>query len=99
MNDSPQLPEKPKAAIAEIPFTASQRMWRFARAATRRTMAWAEHLPRGVRPVVGVALIIGGVFGILPVLGFWMIPAGLAVLSLDFPPLHRRVLRWLNEES
>ena len=28
-------------------------------------------------------LIIGGIFGFLPILGFWMIPLGIAVAALD----------------
>lgn len=36
---------------------------------------------------MGLVLIVAGVFGFLPVLGFWMIPLGLAVMWLD--------LRWL----
>ena len=31
-----------------------------------------------------------GLFGFLPVLGFWMIPVGLLILSVDMP----RVRRW-----
>ena len=37
----------------------------------------------------GVLLIVGGLLGFLPVLGFWMIPLGLAVLGADFPPVRR----------
>jgi hypothetical protein len=36
------------------------------------------------RFVVGWALVIGGILGFLPVLGFWMIPLGLLVLSNDY---------------
>lgn len=35
------------------------------------------------RRMLGLALIIGGVLGFLPVLGFWMIPLGLLILSID----------------
>ena len=35
------------------------------------------------RRVLGVLLIIGGIFGFLPVIGFWMAPLGLLVLSYD----------------
>jgi hypothetical protein len=49
-------------------------------------------LPRSrlLRIVIGVLLVIGGLFAILPVLGFWMVPLGLLVLSIDIP----RVRRW-----
>ena len=52
---------------------------------------------RIARTVIGVALIIGGVLGFLPVLGFWMVPLGLLVLSVDFP-LVRRWRRRLTVE-
>ncbi|SNZ07542.1 hypothetical protein [Cohaesibacter gelatinilyticus] len=41
------------------------------------------------RRSLGIILIIGGVLGFLPVLGFWMIPLGLFVLSVDSPYLRR----------
>ncbi|WP_293949905.1 PGPGW domain-containing protein [Sneathiella sp.] len=37
------------------------------------------------RFILGWSLIIGGIFGFLPILGFWMIPLGLLVLSADYP--------------
>lgn len=37
------------------------------------------------RRAVGVLLIVGGVLGFLPVLGFWMLPLGVVVLSVDSP--------------
>ncbi|HKU66054.1 MAG TPA: hypothetical protein VJQ06_13450 [Rhizomicrobium sp.] len=42
-----------------------------------------------VRVFIGVALILGGFLGFLPVLGFWMIPLGLMVLSVDLPIARR----------
>jgi hypothetical protein len=48
-------------------------------------------LPRhpSLRIALGVGLILGGVLGFLPVLGFWMLPLGLLVLSLDLPLVRR----------
>lgn len=40
--------------------------------------------PRALRIAVGTLLILGGVLGFFPVLGFWMIPLGLVVLAVDF---------------
>lgn len=37
----------------------------------------------------GLLLIFAGVFGFLPILGFWMIPLGIAVAALDIRPLGR----------
>lgn len=41
------------------------------------------------RRLLGGALVAGGVVGFLPVVGFWMIPAGLIVLSVDSAPIRR----------
>jgi len=77
----------------------------------------ANHLPnwaRGVlrrartpdavfsRTLVALLLIIGGIAGIvLPVLGFWMVPLGLALLAVDVPFLRRplgRLLAYINRK-
>jgi hypothetical protein len=49
------------------------------------------NLPRSAwaRVPIGLVLVVGGVLGFLPILGFWMIPLGLAVLAIDFPPARR----------
>ena len=49
------------------------------------------HLPgsRILRITIGVLLVICGILGFLPVLGFWMIPLGLLVLSVDIPVVRR----------
>jgi len=44
---------------------------------------------RRMRIASGSALIAGGFLGFLPVLGFWMIPTGLLVLSYDIPAVRR----------
>ena len=46
-----------------------------------------------VRRLLGAALIIGGILGFLPVLGFWMVPLGLVILSVD----STRVRRWRRQ--
>ena len=42
-----------------------------------------------LRIAMGGALIFGGVLGFLPILGFWMVPLGLLVLSVDVPQVRR----------
>jgi len=42
-----------------------------------------------LRIALGIALCIGGLLGFLPILGFWMIPLGLLVLSVDLAPVRR----------
>ena len=37
------------------------------------------------RVPVGVVLILAGFLGFLPILGFWMVPLGLALIALDVP--------------
>ena len=54
---------------------------------------------RWVRWPIGVFLILGGVLAILPVLGLWMIPLGLALIAQDVPflrPPLARLVAWIN---
>ena len=41
-------------------------------------MVWA-------RIPLAMGLIVGGVLGFLPVLGFWMLPLGFALFAIDLP--------------
>ncbi|MFB2551655.1 hypothetical protein [Ensifer soli] len=45
---------------------------------------------RPMRIATGCALVAGGTLGFLPILGFWMVPLGLLVLSHDIPAVRRR---------
>jgi len=45
----------------------------------------------------GIALTAGGVFGFLPILGFWMVPLGLAVLAQDVPVMRPPLARLLSK--
>lgn len=57
-------------------------------------------LPRSrlLRMLLGGGLVLGGCLWFLPVLGLWMLPLGLGVLSIDLPPVRRWrrkiVIRW-----
>jgi hypothetical protein len=44
---------------------------------------------RLARIAIGVVLILCGLLGFLPILGFWMVPLGLIVLSADVPTIRR----------
>ncbi len=63
-----------------------------------RALEWGEKVPFGLRTLLGLVLMVAGVFGFLPILGFWMLPLGVAFIALDVPPLRRRLLRWLQEQ-
>ena len=45
---------------------------------------------RFLRTLIGLLLVVGGLLGFLPVLGFWMAPLGLLVLSHDSPFVRRQ---------
>lgn len=67
----------------------------------RRIEIFGRELPlpqsRGLRIAIGVLLIVGGILGFLPVLGFWMVPLGLLVLSYEFAVVRnwrRRLALW-----
>ena len=62
------------------------------------------HLPqsRPTRIGLGILLVACGFLGFLPVLGFWMIPLGLLVLSVDLPPVRRarrRLTVWWHRDK
>jgi hypothetical protein len=49
------------------------------------------HLPQSkpIRIGLGILLVAFGLVGFLPIVGFWMIPLGLLVLSVDIPIVRR----------
>ncbi|QRM45553.1 hypothetical protein [Rhizobium sp. BG4] len=53
--------------------------------------SWRIPLPRSriARMAIGLLLIICGLLGFLPILGFWMLPLGFIVLSHDLPIARR----------
>ena len=44
---------------------------------------------RSLRVLLGCGLLLGGMLWFLPILGLWMLPLGVMVLSIDFHPLRR----------
>jgi len=59
---------------------------------------WIGHLQSDraalIRLPVALVLTFGGFLGFLPVLGFWMLPAGLLLLAVDVPALQTPVAAW-----
>lgn len=54
--------------------------------AIARLIDWLrEPSSRWVRIPMAILLVLGGFVGFLPVLGFWMLPLGLAIIALDVP--------------
>ena len=51
---------------------------------------------RVVRVTLAILLVLGGFVGFLPILGFWMIPLGLALIAQDVPFLRRPMARFLG---
>lgn len=76
----------------------------------QRLPSWAGRLVRDagkphavwLRVPAAVGLIVGGAFGFLPVLGFWMTPLGLALLAVDLPFMRAplaRLLAFVNRKA
>ena len=66
----------------------------------RKVTRWShDHLPPGIRSIVGVLFFVGGCFGFLPILGFWMIPVGIMLIMLDLPFLRHYVVDWMNDDD
>lgn len=61
-----------------------------------RSLRWLR-MPSAawVRIPLGVLLVLGGIFSILPLLGLWMLPLGLLLLAQDIPFLRRPIRRAL----
>jgi hypothetical protein len=64
----------------------------------RGAVVWLRAPERSpLRLAAACLLVLGGVFSILPVLGLWMLPLGLALLADDIPrlkpPLERAARR------
>lgn len=54
---------------------------------------------RWIRIPMGALLVLFGLFGFLPILGFWMLPLGLLLIARDVPSLEpplARIFAWLN---
>ncbi len=75
--------------MARKPVTSTRE--KFRRYHNRGRAYARSRLPPGVRLLVGILQVIGGILGFLPVLGFWMIPLGISIAALDIRPLW---LRW-----
>ncbi|KQS73138.1 hypothetical protein ASG39_04660 [Rhizobium sp. Leaf371] len=54
--------------------------------------SWHMPLPRQkwLRVLIGCLLVVFGLLGFLPILGFWMVPLGLVVLSHDSSYIRRK---------
>ena len=61
------------------------------------TLKWGDdHLPFGLRSVLGVVFTIGGALGFLPIVGFWMLPLGVALIALDLPWTRHKAHDWMS---
>lgn len=60
----------------------------------RHMRIFGRHVPIpqsvAMRRTLGGGLLVGGTLGFLPILGFWMIPLGLVVLSHDSALVRRK---------
>ena len=63
----------------------------------RRCVVWLRRPGRiWLRVPLGALLILGGLLGFLPILGFWMLPLGALLLADDIPFLRRPTMRALG---
>lgn len=75
-----------------IPFVSPEQWQALQMRARRFLVRVRQRVPPGGRLILGLLLMLGGVFAILPFLGLWMLPVGFAVAALDVVPLWR----WLR---
>ena len=64
---------------------------------TYRMLYWGQNqVPPGARSLLGIVLMVCGVFGFLPILGFWMFPLGIAFVALDVPLARTKTDAWIQ---
>jgi hypothetical protein len=67
-----------------------------------RFVGWLRRPSSGfVRIPLALLLIVGGIVGFLPILGFWMVPLGLVLVAQDIPflrPPLARLLAWIERK-
>ncbi|OUR77054.1 hypothetical protein A9Q83_12605 [Alphaproteobacteria bacterium 46_93_T64] len=54
------------------------------------------------RIILGWALVLGGILGFLPIVGFWMLPLGIMILAVDFAfarKLRRKTEVWWGRRN
>ena len=85
--------ERPEAMVISRPSARNLRT--IPRLCLRRIR---RRVSPGLRLPVGLLLIIAGAFGILPILGFWMIPLGVTVAALDIKAILKAWRGNLNKE-
>lgn len=86
-----------KSALARLRHRLAAKMAAIAYGVLR----WADTpLPFGLRTLIGVLFIGGGVLWFLPILGIWMVPLGAVLIALDIPWTRRqvrpRVHHWMD---
>ncbi len=85
MSEGPEYPDEP-AHTAHYQHGAHKKR--------RHMRIFGRHVPVpqsvAMRRTLGGLLIAGGTLGFLPVLGFWMVPLGLVVLSHDSAIVRRK---------
>lgn len=62
-------------------------------------LRWGSRQHAVSRLVFGILFTVGGLLGFLPLLGFWMLPIGIALIGLSLPGLpllNRPVKRWMS---
>ena len=66
-----------------------------------RVLHWMRKSSFWVRLPLALLLMACGVFGFLPILGFWMLPLGLILIAQDIAPLRppiARLIAWAEQK-
>ena len=52
-----------------------------------------RHVAKALRIMLGILLMLAGLLGFLPILGFWMLPLGAILLAREVPAVARLIDR------
>lgn len=93
-------PPNPARVTAEDWDARVARLTRRLPGRARDALAWLRAPSRRILRIgAALLLVLGGLLSILPILGLWMLPLGLALLSEDVPGLKiplERSARWIE---
>jgi hypothetical protein len=92
-------PQQPQELARAWDDRVERQLQKLPRSVTDKVHWLRDPKRRVIRVIAGGLFVLGGIFSILPILGIWMLPLGLALLAEDFPgikPWLERTALWVE---
>lgn len=62
-------------------------------------LRWSGTLSIFSRVLLAALLLVGGILGFLPILGFWMLPLGIAIICMCLPWTRHHIHQWMQRKE